>query len=47
MGDLTRENTGFDAEKSDGRATLAWQAEACPTYAAQGPGNGQNQAVAT
>jgi putative selenate reductase len=26
---------------SDGRATLAWQAEACPTHAAQPPGNCQ------
>src|ERR1035441_1852004 len=26
---------------SDGRATLPWQAEACPTYAAQPPRNGQ------
>src|ERR1035437_4282472 len=24
-----------------GRAALAWQAEACPTYAAQPPGNGK------
>jgi len=29
---------------SDGRATLAWQAEACPTHATQPPGNGQKLA---
>src|ERR1035438_1747040 len=28
-----------------GRAALAWQAEECPTHAAQPPGNGQSPAV--
>src|ERR1019366_7582620 len=33
---------GFTSElRSDGRASPAWQAEACPTPAAQSPGNGQ------
>jgi hypothetical protein len=31
--------------RSDGRASLAWQAKACPTHAAQPPGNGQVRAA--
>src|ERR1035438_1479659 len=38
-------NSRLPCQRSDGRAALAWQAEACPTHAAQPPGYGQRTAL--